>query len=80
MGVEHKPLNIMLPMEVDYRRKKAKRQSWIPVVITEKGTVQPIEYHGSAHIASYSYANGMIAVPIGKMEVKKGELVHVRQI
>ena len=46
----------------------------------EDGKVYPMEYHGSAHIHALSGAHGIIAMEIGKKEIKKGELVHVRQI
>ena len=39
-----------------------------------------MDYHGSAHINSLTEADGMISVPIGKTELKKGDLVDVRQI
>ncbi|MBU0763577.1 MAG: molybdopterin molybdotransferase MoeA [Bacteroidetes bacterium] len=78
MGAKYTPLSIRLPMAIDYQRKKTKRQLWIPVYITEEGTVTPAEYHGSAHLSAYTDAHGMIPVPVGKSLIKKGEPVHVR--
>jgi len=40
----------------------------------------PIEYHGSGHIAALSDADGIIPIPVGIAEIKKGEVVDVRQI
>ncbi len=80
MGYDYKPVNIKLPMSVDYNRKNTKRKSFIPVLITENGEVMPVEYHGSAHIHSLSEAHGIISVPIGCSTLKKGEIVDVRQI
>jgi molybdopterin molybdotransferase len=79
-GHHYQPPTITLPMEKEFQRKKSARLSWKPVRITEKGTVAPLEYHGSAHINALTLADGLIAVPIGKTVLEKGELVHVRQI
>jgi len=67
-------------MGATFTRKKAKRKSYIPVSFTEKGEVVPVDYNGSAHIHSYVYAHGMIAIPIGETSLKKGQVVDVRQI
>ncbi len=52
----------------------------MPVVITEKGTVKPVEYHGSAHINSLCGADGLVSIDIGVTEVAKGASVAVRLI
>ncbi len=80
MGQDYKPLNLRLPMGKDYTRKKAKRLSWIPAVFTDDGNIVPVEYHGSAHIRGLGQAQAIFAVPIGVKELKKGDLVDVRQI
>lgn len=80
MGADYKPLNIRMPIGIDYKRKKTERESWIPVMLNSKGFVIPIEYHGSAHINSLIHADGIISIPIGKENINKGEIVYVRQI
>lgn len=79
MGYDYKPLNIKMPLGKTYKRKKSDRKSFIPVKI-KNGLVFPLEYHGSAHINALSDADGLIAVPIGKMILDKGDLIDVRQI
>jgi molybdopterin molybdotransferase len=79
-GHDFRPPTLVLPMAKEHRRKKSVRMSWKPVRITEKGTVEPLEYHGSAHINALTLADGLIALPIGKTFLEKGELVDVRQI
>ncbi|MCF8368858.1 MAG: molybdopterin molybdotransferase MoeA [Bacteroidales bacterium] len=79
-GYAFKPPKIGLPMGVDYRRKKSGRLSWLPVEINAKGEVIPLEYHGSAHINALVNARGLIAIPVGETELKKGTIVDVRQI
>ncbi len=80
MGMDYEPLTIKMPLAVDYTRKKAKRKSWIPVKITKQGFVKPLEYHGSAHIHSLVYADGIISIPIGETIIEKGKIIDVRQI
>jgi molybdopterin molybdotransferase len=80
MGLnEHAP-TIKCPLARAFKRKATARLAWIPVTITPEGLVEPVEYHGSAHITSLIYANGMIAVPIGVGEIPEGTVVDVRQI
>ena len=79
-GFEYKPMKVRLPMGKEYSRKRSTRLSWLPVQINNNGEVIPMSYHGSAHINSLTEADGMISIPIGKTEIKKGDLVDVRQI
>ena len=80
MGHTYKALNIRMPMEESLINKKVKRQKWLPIVITEKATVKPVEYHGSAHINSLCNADGLVRIDVGVTEVKKGAFVPVRLI
>ncbi|MDX9697703.1 MAG: molybdopterin molybdotransferase MoeA [Bacteroidales bacterium] len=79
MGFDFQPLDIQMPIGIEYKRKKADRKAYIPVFIKD-GEVFPVEYHGSAHIHALSFAHGIIAFPIGVDTLLKGENVHVRQI
>ncbi len=80
MGHDYKPLNVQMPLEETLINKKAKRQRWLPVAITEKGTVRAVEYHGSAHINSLCGANGLVSMNVGVTEIEKGMFVVVRLI
>ena len=79
MGHRFKPPVLNIPMGETYTRHKAKRKSFIPVVI-KSGMAFPVEYHGSAHIHSYIFADGMVAIETGKSTLEKGEMADVRQI
>jgi len=70
---------LVLPMGSDLHRKKTERKSFLPVSI-RNGEVFAVEYHGSAHIHSYVFADGIIAMEKGILSLKKGEKVHVRQL
>jgi molybdopterin molybdotransferase len=78
-NADNKAVDIILPLGADINRKKTERKSFIPVNIKE-GKLFPVDYHGSAHIHSYIFADGIIAVEKGVLSLKKGELVNVRQL
>jgi molybdopterin molybdotransferase len=80
MGFEWRPVVINLPMKEKFTRRVTDRMAFIPVIITDAGYVSPVVYHGSAHISALPDADGIIAVPIGKQILEKGEIVSVRQI
>ncbi|MEE4196799.1 MAG: gephyrin-like molybdotransferase Glp [Bacteroidales bacterium] len=79
MGQDYEPLDIKMPMGVDYTRRGTRRKAYFPVII-KNGEVFPVDYHGSAHIHALSLAHGIAAIEIGVPEIKKGERIHVRQI
>jgi len=70
---------IPLPMGAQYRRRKSERKSFFPVNIRD-GKVFPVEYHGSAHIHSYVFADGITSIEIGQEKLDIGDMVDVRQI
>ncbi|MCK4663450.1 MAG: molybdopterin molybdotransferase MoeA [Bacteroidales bacterium] len=78
MGYNYNPVIIKLPMSTEYKRQSTKRKGIIPVQITKEGTISPNEYHGSAHINSLTFADGIIFIPIGKSSLKKGKIVDVQ--
>ncbi len=80
MGYEWKPPELLLPMGTDFKRKFAGRMAWIPVKITDDRLVEPVEYHGSAHISALPGSDGIIPMQVGVSKLKKGEIVSVRQI
>ena len=80
MGCDFTPLDIKMPLGTSISRKKAGRPSWIPVVITDEGTVRPVEYHGSAHFGALCGADGLLCIPKGTAELKEGTIVSVRSI
>lgn len=80
MGTSYKPPQIKMAFGTDYQRRKSHRRSFMPVYLSEEGTVMPVEYHGSAHIHSLIRADGLISIPVGETTIKKGDWVYVRQI
>jgi molybdopterin molybdotransferase len=80
MGFRPQQTGIRLPLEIAYKRKNAGTLFFAPVNITAQGTVLPVEYHGSAHINSYTNANGIMEIPVGINSFNKGDLVNVRPV
>lgn len=74
------PLQIKVPIGIEYRRKRSERLAFVPVEISEQNEAIPVDYHGSAHIFALAKANGIISVPIGVDIIEKGEFVNVRPI
>lgn len=79
MGTNYEPKILEMPMGTDFSRRKAKRKSFMPVTVKD-GKAWPVEYHGSAHIHSYIFADGIVSVEIGQTQIEKGATVHVRQV
>jgi len=79
-GCDYQPLNLKIPIGVNYSRKRSDRLSIVPAMIQNNGEVLPLEYHGSAHINSLTEAQGLIFIPIGQTMIKNGDIVDVRLI
>ena len=80
MGSKRKKILFKMPIATDYFRKKADNMLFVPVSFSEEGTIQLLEYHGSAHIHAYTGADGILTIPVGIHEIKKGEIVYVRPL
>jgi molybdopterin molybdotransferase len=80
MGAANLTKTITLPMGGEYSRRKSARKAFIPICIKDDGKAYPVEYHGSAHIHSYVFADGITFIEVGKQKLEIGELVDVRQI
>lgn len=62
-------------LSCDVRRKKTERLEFKPCNIKGDGTVQPLEYHGSAHLFALMRADGFFMIPKGIAEMKAGDQV-----
>jgi len=76
MGHDYITRTFPLITGVEFTRKRAERKTFIPVKILN-GEVFPVEFHGSAHINSLCFAEGIISFPLGVLEIKKGQAVEV---
>lgn len=75
-GSDWKQKSFRLPIGTRYERKSFSRKGWIPVYLNEDNEAIPVEYHGSAHITSLSYSEGIISVLPGIGVIEKGTEVE----
>ena len=61
-------------MGAAYKRRKADRAGYAPCRMND-GVVEPIEYHGSAHLTALTEMDGLFAVPVGVQNVEPGDEV-----
>ncbi len=78
MGHAHQPRIVSAEIQCDLNLKAAKRATTIPVRFTTTNRIEPIDYHGSAHINAMCNTDGFVLVPAGKTTIKKGDEVDVR--
>lgn len=78
MGHDWQPLLVEARLSKPIFRRKAQRQANIPVRFLAPDLVEPIEYHGSAHINAMTQAQGIICIPVGQTTINEGECVRVR--
>lgn len=77
MGTEYRPRKVRATLQGGLKRRKSVRLSHIPVRFTASGSVEIVEYHGSAHIHAYTMADGFIAVSVGTELIEEGSPVEV---
>jgi molybdopterin molybdotransferase len=80
MGYDYLPPKVQMPLDESLGRKDTERRGWIPVKITDAGTLKKVEYHDSGHINALCGADGLVCMDVGVAEIPKGTIVHVRLI
>jgi len=78
MGHDYAPVYVQMRLEAALVRKDTDRQSWIPVRITSEQAVEPVQYHGSGHLAALCRAGGLVPMEIGVASLERGAPVPVR--
>ncbi len=78
MGHDHKPLEVEACITKPMMRKKGQRQVCIPVRFVAPDQVEPLPYHGPAHINTMTRAEGLIISPFGAFSLNPGDKVLVR--
>ncbi len=79
MGLEWTPAVFRGTLGQAVRRTHAERTEFYPVT-WRQGLVEPVRYHGSAHLNALSEADGLIRIEIGVHEIPQGTQVDVRPI
>ena len=64
----------------EFTRRKTERAEYVPCRSNADGTVEPVDYHGSADLRSVSTCEGFFLVPVGVRSVSAGQRVDVFKI
>lgn len=67
---------IAIALETDHKRRKVERVECVPCRLTERGTVEPVTYHGSGHLLAMTHADGFFIMPRGVKELPAGHIVQ----
>ena len=78
MGHDYSPVHVRMRLDGTITRKDTDRQSWNPVRITSEETVEPVQYHGSAHLSALCEAGGLVPMEVGVASLGRGTPVRVR--
>ncbi len=79
-GTVLNPVSHEVKIKNDFKRRKTERDLYVPAFIDDKGFVDVVDYHGSAHFVSLTKANCLLKVKRGIKIITGGSKVNVRQI
>ena len=72
----HSPLRrFRLPLAKSFSQRHSDRCAYVPGRLDHSAAVEPIEWHGSAHLNSLRDADGFFVVPAGQGELSSGHNV-----
>ena len=66
---------IAIALGRDHTRGKTERVEYVPCRLTDAGTVEPVTYHGSAHLLAMTRADGFFVMPRGVKAFDAGQVV-----
>ncbi len=66
---------IRLRLSKDFSRRRLERLEFVPARLNAAGLVEPVELHGSAHLAAVLAADGFMQAPIGVARLEAGDEV-----
>lgn len=64
-GGVYEPKSFKLRLAKDFKRSSSVRMEFVPCRISAQGQAEPVNYHGSAHLAALMQADGFFTVPVG---------------
>jgi len=74
MGLEPPMREIEARLARKFSRRKTERAEYVPARLID-GRAEPLEYHGSAHLAALTRADGFIVMPVGVGSIEAGKPV-----
>jgi len=75
-GAAVAPRAFSLALAAPFKRRHGERAEFVPARLTREGRVEPIAYHGSAHLLALTRADGFFSAPAGSTELAAGEVVE----
>ncbi|MFH1615575.1 MAG: molybdopterin molybdotransferase MoeA [Planctomycetota bacterium] len=79
-GLKPKVRYVMLPLARDFSCRQAERMAFLPCQLAQNGMLEPIEYHGTAHLRALLDSDGFFIVPKGVNNLPAGEKVSYLSI
>ena len=78
MGHDYYPITIEATTDAEISRRNTARTSILPVRFTSPGTIEAVDYHGSAHLNAMCHTDGFVLIPQNQRTIEKGARTHVR--
>lgn len=85
LGIEHKQMELFLPLSIPLKRKGSDRVEYLPARIESNNSmsttsVRPLSYHGSSMLSALSDADCLVRMDLGVESIPEGGLVYVRLV
>jgi molybdopterin molybdotransferase len=64
-----------LRLGFDFHRRKADRMAFLPCRLQSDGSLEKVDYHGTAHLMALSASDGFFVVPGATTQISAGECV-----
>ena len=74
-GAAAQTRELVMRLGSDFRRRKPVRVEYVPCRLADNAVVEPVECHGSAHLAALLAADGFFVVPAGVTSLCAGDEV-----
>lgn len=71
-GADPAPREREVVLARELARDKGARQDYVPARVSPDGTAEPVEFHGSAHLAALMQADGFLIIPPGPLAFPAG--------
>jgi molybdopterin molybdotransferase len=69
LGIKRGLRSVRVKLAADFQRPPGTRLEFIPCRLNVDGRAEPLPYHGSAHLAALTGADGLVAIPPEAAEV-----------
>ncbi len=78
MGHDYRPVVVEAKTTEKIARRNTARTAVLPVKFTDPGTIEQVDYHGSAHLNAMCRTDGFVLIPQNQCAIEEGTRTHVR--